>query len=305
MITAYLFFGRLVRVGVKPIHWPSLYLGRVMRLTPLYVVAMLVMVLLVLAASQWQLKQSPTAWIVPMLQWLTFTVTGMPDLNGLERTKLIIAGVTWSLKFEWVFYASLLLLAPISKGFRSGTVTALALLLILALCQPLSPNGDVAKFLSFVPGMLAAVWAPRLAPITRAHPVAASLLALACLGVEVACFPTAYGLPQTLLLGVSFLIVASGNTLFGLLAWRVSLALGDLAYSIYLLHGLLLYTCLGLVLRPFGAADLSPLQHWAAIAALTPVLIVLCQLTHRYIEQPGIQATPRLAARLWPRPNLN
>jgi peptidoglycan/LPS O-acetylase OafA/YrhL len=48
------------------------------------------------------------------LHWLAFTVFQAPDLNGFNPTSLIVAGVTWSLPYEWFFYLCLPVLALLS-----------------------------------------------------------------------------------------------------------------------------------------------------------------------------------------------
>jgi peptidoglycan/LPS O-acetylase OafA/YrhL len=95
------------------------------------------------------------------------------------------------------------------------------------------------------------------------------------------------------MLTLAFCIIASGNSLFGLLHLRVSRALGEMAYSIYLLHGLLLFTTL-IVLDQKGGPPFSATHHWGVILALTPVLIILCRLTYLGIERPGNRQVDRL-----------
>lgn len=123
---------------------------------------------------------------------------------------------------------------------------------------------------------------------------AASLLILAACAAAVGLFPLATGYGALLLLGIAFVLIACGNTLFGLLLHPASRLLGEMAYSLYLLHGLLLFG-----LFHFGpGAPPSTLAHWACVLALTPCLVLLGHASFRFIEAPAMRATPALTAAL-------
>ena len=100
-----------------------------------------------------------------------------------------------------------------------------------------------------------------------------------------------------LLITLVFAIIASGNSLWGLLTHRASRSLGELAYSVYLLHGILLYVLINWGLGPKAAEALQPLQYWLFILAITPLLIAMAYLSNQWIERPGMRQATRLAAR--------
>ena len=66
-----------------------------------------------------------------------------------------------------------------------------------------------------------------------------------------------------LALTIAFGLISAGNSLFGSFTARSSRALGDLAYGVYLLHGLLLYATLTFVLGRHEVAVFTDWQHWA------------------------------------------
>ena len=70
---------------------------------------------------------------------------------------------------------------------------------------------------------------------------------------------------QFLLLTVVFCIVAAGNDLCGLLNRPVSRKLGEMAYSVYLLHGLLLYATFNFVLGAARSRDIVPAAAQGAL----------------------------------------
>ena len=125
-------------------------------------------------------------------------------------------------------------------------------------------------------------------------------IAVACLATILLFFPTAYTLSAILLLTGAFLIIACGDSLYGLLEWPASVVLGEMAYSLYLLHGLVLFVTYRVVCAEW-AAMVSSVEHWAMALCVVPVLILLCFTTFRLIEKPAMDAVPRCHAWLLAR----
>lgn len=290
MITGFLFSAKLLdaKARARGPDWLRLYVSRVLRLLPLYLVAMAALSGIVFALSGGMLGERPVRLVQHAAQWLGFTIAGNPDLNGVADTYLITAGVTWSLVYEWYFYLALPLLA-VAIGLRPPA-RFVALGLLAAAAFFVAPT-DWHYLVAFAGGIAAAL----VAPIPRfrrlAAGSAASLVVLACVACAVAFFPKARFVVPTVLLSVAFALVAGGNTLFGALLTRASHTLGDMAYGLYLLHGLLLFTLFTFVIGREAAARLSPLAHWMVIVALTPVLVLLCHATYRLVEKPALDRT--------------
>ena len=97
---------------------------------------------------------------------------------------------------------------------------------------------------------------------------------------------------------IAFVLIACGNTLFGLLTNATSRRLGQISYSIFILHGLLLFLTFGLLLRDVQIRSMSALGHWTVIAVISVVLVLLSSITYHYIEVPFIHAAPGIASRL-------
>jgi peptidoglycan/LPS O-acetylase OafA/YrhL len=116
-------------------------------------------------------------------------------------------------------------------------------------------------------------------------------------------YSSAYGVVPLLLLTVFFVLVAAGNSLFGSLLSPASRTLGELAYGIYLLHGLTLFVLFNFVLGMSASRELTAVQHWALICAATPLLILACMLAFRWIERPFMQQTASLTA--WVRKTVH
>jgi len=291
MITGFLFFSKLINAKKRPVDWTRLYIGRLLRLGPLYLFAMAVLFTIVAILSEGRLKESAALFALDAARWLGFTVAGIPDLNGISRTWIIIGGVTWTLRYEWIFYLLLPLLGwAVSSRPPAGYLLLGGLALLSVKLLDLHPSIMAA----FLGGMAAAV----LVRCDKVRAIASArlsaLLVAGCVAAVVTQFPTAFRPVPLLLLSVAFILVAGGNTVFGLLTHATARVLGELTYSIYLLHGLLLFGVFHFGLGLANAAALSPTGHWLVIALCTPLLIGLSFLTFLRIESPAMRLAPKV-----------
>ena len=288
MMTGFLFAAKLARGRAHPIDWTRLYASRVLRIYPLYAVAFVVVLLLVAALTGFERHVPPTTLARGMLAWAHF---GAPDLNGLESTWRLTSGVQWSLAYEWLFYSALPL-AALLFGVVPPARWLVASALGVAVWAHWIGSVDVTKLGAFGGGLLASVVTRPAAVRAALGGPAAALGAIAAVVTAVTRFGHGYQWPVVALLAVAFTIVASGNSLFGVLRWPASRLLGEISYSIYLLHGLLLFGALRGVLGPAAAAALPTAAYWGVVAALTVVLVVVAFATFRLVERPGIGAMP-------------
>ena len=290
MITGFLFWNKLLAVKGAA-DWRDLYLGRLFRIAPMYLFAVLAMLLVVFARSGFTLAEPPgkVAWSIA--QWLALGIGNLkPDVNG-EVASLVLARVTWTISYEWMFYASLLGTAYFARG--RGHLAFVTVALVLALAGKSLLHIAVYGFAAlFLCGMLvASLLHERIVP--RLSDAVASTLALGSLVlIFVAALLTArvdgYGTPALIALTAFFYLVASGSSLFGLLNTRAARRLGSISYSVYLLQGL----ALALVywnapVREFALSNVT--HYWLVGLGCTAALIVAAALTYSYIELPGIR----------------
>lgn len=286
MITGFLFYSKLIDGREQKFSWRSLYVSRIFRLVPLHLFVVALLFAVVASLSGWHRMESMHVLILELVRWLGFAMFGLPDINGISHTYTIVAGVTWSLAYEWFFYLCLPILA-LSLSHRPP-----AAYLLLGVCALIALSFWHTSYLilsTFAGGILAA-WLVRIDSFRRfAEKSLASFIVIACLVSVVAFSREAYGVKPLLLLTTAFVLMASGNTLFGLLVHPVSRTLGEMAYSIYLLHGMLLFVTFNFVIGLEKASAFSPLMHWLAVLAITPVLILVSYSTFVLIEKPGMR----------------
>jgi hypothetical protein len=124
----------------------------------------------------------------------------------------------------------------------------------------------------------------RRAELTQRAP--AGLLAVNCLSVVVFFFYSAFNAFAVLLLSVFFVAIALGNTLFGILKMSAALWLGEISYSIYLSHGLVLWALMQHIVPRIRGYNCSAKWFAASSIGITPTVILLCSASYLLVEKP-------------------
>lgn len=303
MISAFLFWDRVLARG-PAISWLDLFVGRLYRLYPLYLLVFLAMVLATFASAGFALRVSPAALADGLLRWLLFTLPGSPDLNGHPDTGMLMAWVYWSLRYEWLFYIALPFFGVLFA--RSGTPVAGTLSGIAVVALIWWGNRGASTFqwnylLCFAGGIAAAyaIRHPRLAALCRGSP--AGCVALAALAAVIAFSPTAYAPAPLLGLTLFFIPVAAGNTLWGLLEGPATRWLGEISYGVYLMHGFIGWALLLRAAPPAIAAD--PLVYLGICVLLALLVVGAASAAFILVERPVMRlARPHAAWILarWP-----
>jgi peptidoglycan/LPS O-acetylase OafA/YrhL len=298
MITGYLFWSQMLKTRGRP-NFLKLYVGRLFRIVPLYLVLALIVLVSVGFATHWRLNESPFSVSNEVARWLAGGVLDVPDVNAYHAS-LISASVTWSLSYEWMFYASLIVTAFFARNPLAGFLLPLVGLITVILLFYCGYRLFEAKIaLLFSVGMIAAaVREPLASAALNGIPQwALSAVAIGAAALAVMGFDGMYGVAPELLLGVGFLLIVSGATLFGLLLTRPARRLGDISYGIYLLQGPVLLLAFSFpALRVASAA--SPAVHWSLAVIAAAALTAFATLTHSLVERPGIRAGRWASARI-------
>lgn len=290
MLTGFLFWGKLLRSRGR-LQWKALYIGRLFRIAPMYLGVVLVMLLVVAVRTGFELREPSTAVLGAVLQWLALgLIDTQPDVNGHPAGQ-VLAGVTWTIAYEWAFYAALIVIAPLARrrAHLLFVLAAAALCIGAKMLWRIDAAGFAVLFLS---GMtVASLLHDKLLP--RLSDRVGSAVALACLTIA---FSTGFGGYSTwtgLLLALFFYLVCSGVSLFGLLRTAPAQRLGKISYSLYLMQGLVLTLLFAAgPIRAFALA--SPWAYWATGIAGAGLLVVCAALGYALVERPGISLGARL-----------
>lgn len=293
MITAYLFWGRLLRTEGRP-DWKSLYVNRFFRIAPLYVATVLMMIGIVFWRTGFEIREPLGDLIEHCARWLAFGLDdSMPAVNAFPWTVFILMGVTWSIKYEWWFYFSLVVLSvfvQLRMHFVFATV-GLAASLALAIN---STNEFAILPAAFFCGIVTASLLhegirPRMRPLTM------SVLVTACMALLFSFAKTHAGVVQIALIGTAFYLICSGASLFGLLRLRSATRLGHISYGIYLMQGIpmtLLFWDVSF--KQWATSSVS--HYWASIFVCALALCILASIAHILIERPFIKIGKRMGS---------
>lgn len=279
VITGFLFWLRVLRSG-DAFDVRAFFVSRLRRLTPMYLMSVLMVLAVVAAASGFALRDGPAALARDLRPWLSFGFMRTGEINGLDEARYVNA-VYWTLAYEWTFYVALPFLALFARG-RAAAAALVAAVLVFGAQQPVVYN--------FLFGAAAAWIVHRRVLERRAldTPVITlvPLAALCCYFI----LSGLYGLLQSVALFGFFIFIVHGNSLFGLLRTRAARLLGLVSYSIYLTHCMALFVTVHAVDRRMPIRSLDIGEYWLLAALAAAGCVLLSALTYRYVEHPFIHS---------------
>jgi peptidoglycan/LPS O-acetylase OafA/YrhL len=276
-LTGYLFTRKAVAARGQLAVRPFL-VARLRRIVPMYAAAVAFSVALVCVVT----RAEPVALGNLARQTVALFAFGFV-LDGAPRIKSVpyvdVLGTIWSLPFEWLFYLFVPVLAVLLASPRMLLVAGLMLAVYFANLMT-DGRGDVfCPF--FLPGVLVGLL-PTFAPApTRGFLMSAIVAALALAAI----LPGVQNFtpPRLLLMTALFAAVVLARP--ALLARPAVAFLGDISYSIYLMHFPLLYATLA-VLRGLDPAGAAPVCRAAVLLGMSGVVVAVASVTWRWIEWP-------------------
>jgi peptidoglycan/LPS O-acetylase OafA/YrhL len=289
MITSFLFVSKLIEAYGGDFDWLKLYVSRVLRIYPLYIVALFVFFVVAAVAAHFTVQEPIKSLGLELVQWLFF----LKNFTSQVSEGLLMLGVAWSLAFEWLFYFSLGLIGPVFFRIRSSllipVVTGLLFLLFAYLLHSYYHRGLWTLMSPFLCGALAA-FVVRNGKVRKigSNPWLTGV-SLALVFIALHFYSSVFHVVPMLCMTVVFIAVCCGNSLFGVLTSRACCLLGQISYSVYLLHALLLFVMFRFVLGFSGAARLSTLAHWGVISVCSVVVVSICSLTYYFVERPWMK----------------
>jgi peptidoglycan/LPS O-acetylase OafA/YrhL len=280
MITSFLYWSKAI-ASKGNMDTKRLYRNRFMRLAPMYIFSAGLVTLSVLVQTGFNIA-SITGFIKDILSWLTLGLVTTTTVNGLSIIP-INAGIHWTLHYEWIFYLLLPFSAIALRGgiYRLFTIPVVALVLLMS---------DWGYWIIFLFGIAAAhivhKW-PRANWIRENWVISfvpiAGLIAIYLIQYK------PYGVSQYVIsLGI-LLCFIYGNNLFGLLKTKAALFLGTISYSVYLMHGIVLFTVLHLANTITPVAELTAWCFWGLILISALLTVLVSTITYKYIEHPFLK----------------
>lgn len=292
-ITGFLFWSKLIaKPSQKFLPFMS---ARLQRLGPAYLGGIGFLLVLVACLTHFHLQTTPATLVRDLLSILR---ADTPPLNGLSYTTWLW-GVTWTLRYECLFYLVIPFLGWFAGTLRKSLLFVAASGLLYALNHLASRvhlalpalYGGFLRHLCFTFSI--GIVTAHLVRIPKAKQFGSSAWAAAVsLVVLLANFylvPARYGLPESLSLAFPFFAIASGCTFWGALRSRPVLFMGQISYSVYLIHPLILGSILLPMYRMQGATLQSPRVYWTVLFCMAPLIVCMATLWHRLFELPFLR----------------
>jgi peptidoglycan/LPS O-acetylase OafA/YrhL len=291
-ITGFLFWSKLI---ADPKPQPGKFLAaRLRRLGPAYLGGAALMFTLVAIFSHFRLHDSLIGVVRDMIRVL---LGENPKLNGLSYAPWLW-GVTWTLQFEFLFY----LLVPFLGWFSQ---TLWKTLLFIGGCNllyaaSLTVNTDhphlhaflllraLLRFLSFTfcVGFITAHLIRNEKVREFARSAWAAPLSVALVAITLCFLPAHHGPLESIVLAIPFVAVAGGCSFWGVLRKRPLLFLGQISYSVYLIHCLLYAAILIPLYNVLGSTMKSAPLYWTIVLLIAPVIIGMSTLWNHTFELP-------------------
>lgn len=290
MITGFLFVYKLLDAR-RAVSWRRLYISRVFRIYPLYLIVLIAIFSIVAWHTGATLNVPLSQLLKEVVKWLLYLGT---PINDFQNTSMIIAGVYWTLKYEWLFYLSLPLIFFLLRFSWLGFAILIGLPLY-AYFWPVDLHYFESKyFVLFLAGGIAAAIHRRIQAMNwNFNNLYANLLTVALI-ISVFSYPNDLDVVHIALMFLTFVMISNGNSLLGVLTATPSLVLGEISYSIYLLHGLVLYIAFTLF-ELVNVAQLNEASFLLWAPATAAVIVAVCYLSYALIEKPAMALGKRLA----------
>jgi len=304
MITGYLFWSQVIR-NQGNVSWLKLYIGRVCRIGPVYLLAVTAVLVIVLERTGFRLNEPATQLMREASRWLALGIRELGPINGYENPAGIMRGVLWTLAYEWKFYLLLPVLALITRVTRLPLAFSMAGLTVALLYAALAGQNKGATYpiiaALFFTGMLCSSVQREQLLLSLRGSIGSALVVL-CITLAMTCFDDDYSAGAILLIGAGFYLIASGCTLWGILTSRYARRLGNISYGIYLLHGIVYTLIYSLsAVRTFSGG--SPLCFWITTFVSAALVALVSLAAHVLVERPGINFGRRLG--MWLAPSSN
>lgn len=284
MITSFLFISKLLNANENGFKWQSFFLSRVFRLVPMYFFSIWLIIISIMFISNWQVNVELSEFLKSVFNWCFFTIYQTPNINNSGFTSFINAGVVWSLPYEWLFYFSLPIISIFLVKVKPKLIYLILSLVFIVTFYKF--HGIVDYYIySFIGGAIAPFLIKYSSFYKKINDIYSSIIVLVCL-FFIGQFHTANDIYCTLLITIVFTFIALGTSLFGLLKNSTLKFLGEICYSTYLLHGILLFTVFYFGFGFENIKLLTPLEYSLVVFSITPLVVLVSFLGFKYVEKP-------------------
>lgn len=280
-VTGFLFFGQIYRREGR-FDWGDFYTARVRRLVPAYMVFYVAAVVAIVLAGNGTGIDSKQVFELIKVAGFGFGGIGRKVfVQGVQLDHYFVA--IWTLAYEIRFYLIFPFMVWVCS-LRGGMNLGFLLVSLFVLLE-LYFTGTTYVGL-FLTGALAARVDRGFNPqgLLR-HAV--FLLVPVCIGLALVLDSPIYGWVKYVLVSLSFIALVVSRP--GFLAWKPLLVLGDISYSVYLFHALILMLISHALRFLFERNPISLEVFSLLVIASVFVIGIVSVLTYKYIEYPFLR----------------
>lgn len=279
MITSFLYWSKAITKKGN-MNMLNLYMNRVLRLAPMYLFSAAIVTLIALFATNFDFSR-PILLARDVLSWFTLGLETTTSVNGISIIPFN-AGIHWTLHFEWVFY----LVLPIAALILTKTPLRFIAVPIFAYVL-LSPYRGYWMIFFF--GIAAAHVVSKYPAVPWLKHKLAGIIPIVGLIAVYFMGTKPYSPEQYMVTFFVLLCFIYGNSLFGLLKTVGAKFLGTISYSLYLLHGIVLFLTLSVVNHFHPIASMGTTEYWSYIFLAGLLTVLISAFTYQYVEYPFIQ----------------
>ncbi|WP_395065452.1 acyltransferase family protein [Flavobacterium sp.] len=292
MITSFLFVTKLLDSTNKPYNWNRFFISRIFRLAPMYYFSLFIIIAFVMITSNFKINVGIPEFIMSLFHWFVFTITTTKFINNNPLTVIINANVNWSLPFEWLFYFALPLISLLIlkiKPPKFYLIISFGFVALFILVHGL----ELHHISSFIGGAIAPILIKYSSVKKNVNTVFYSSIIVICVAL-ILFFKTSESIWCKLLIAIIFNIIALGNSMFGLLKSSILKFLGEICYSTYLLHGIILFTTFYFGFGMEASKQFSQIQYCLIIFSITPIVVLVSFLGYKFIEKPFMDLSKKI-----------
>lgn len=276
-LTGFLFWGKILRT--EKLDVVDFFKGRIKRIFPAYFVSVTLLIFIVLIKTDFKLSVSLSDFIREVFSWLLLGAGGSPDINGVNQTGVINAYVFWTLKYEFYFYLSLPLL---SLFIRPVSFLLLSLLIVFYYTWYVTDY----VVIYFVMGAFCAYTRKIIASSIFFRGISSGFLLLFSVVIYFLFCDTAYSWRGILLAMPIMFSILNGGDFFTVLNKSYFRFLGEISYSLYLFHGMVIFVIFSLLGEKMSYV-------WLMILT-TIVIIILSTISYLKVELPFMKKLNRI-----------
>ena len=276
LITGYLFINKMMQVDI---NWKQLYLSRIKRIYPLYIAAFIFIFVITLLNVEIN-----SANFGALLKWVSdWLLFKGGSFEGFE-SGLIIAGVSWTLAYEWKFYFSLPIIYCV---YHKKIPLTLSIIIIAALFFYIFKEKSHYYYALFVLSIPAIKLKQQFKKFMCESPHTTNVIVIT-LSLFSLFFTEPYTFSQMIPLAIIFGFIANGYNFFGVLYHNGLRILGEVSYSIYLIHGAVLYFFFS-ILNVIDFNNISLHSYYLLFPIIFSFVVLLSIFTYKFVESPFLR----------------